>query len=332
MATGHPDTLTFFCELDVGGVEELFSDPVVMDQLVALNARVSLGILDLSVERAAVVRRLNHAGIPVIAWQLMPWEQGYWYHMGNASQAAARYAEFSDWSAREGLQWAGIGVDIEPDIREFQQLLTHKTRLFRTMLQRCLRTKCLCGAQEVYRSLVARIRSDGYPVYSYEFPFMQDEQRVGSTLLHRLLGISDVPSDQRVLMLYTSFFRPYGLVFLWSYARDAASLAVGSTGGGVELDGIRHPTPLSWDEFSRDLRFAARRCGDIHVFSLEGCVRQGFLERLPGFDWDLPIQPPRPWAALLYVLRAVLRASLWLMSRPLALIAILACVVGFIAY
>ena len=76
-----------------------------------------------------------------------------------------------------------------------------------------------------------------------------------------------MPSDRRVLMLYSSFFRPYGTAILCSYACGADSVAVGITGGGVEFPGI-NSAPLDWDEFSRDLRLARRFCDDIHVFSL----------------------------------------------------------------
>lgn len=332
MATGSPNTLTFFCELNAVELKELFSDPSVMQRLVALGARVSLGILDFSPQRATVARHLNRAGIPVIAWQLLPREHGYWYHMCNAAQAAARYTEFRDWSAREKLQWSGIGVDIEPDIGEFQALLTHKTRLFRKLLQRGFGTKRLCYARDAYRSLVLQMQSDGYRVYSYEFPFMADEQKAGSTLLCRLLGVTDVPADQQVLMLYTSFFRPYGPAFLWNYAKDAASVGVGSTGGGVQMEGVQHPPPLSWDEFSRDLRLCARRCEDIHIFSLEGCVQQGFLKPLQDFEWDQPmLRPPHTGAGILYTLRTLLRASLWLTARPVVLGALLICLIVLLA-
>jgi hypothetical protein len=60
--------LTFFCELEADALEALFADSSVIGNLATLEASVSLGILDLSPGRAAVVRRLNEAGIPVIAW------------------------------------------------------------------------------------------------------------------------------------------------------------------------------------------------------------------------------------------------------------------------
>jgi hypothetical protein len=47
--------LTFFCELEAQPLEALFTNPQVIPDLKGLNAGVSLGILDLSPERAGVV-------------------------------------------------------------------------------------------------------------------------------------------------------------------------------------------------------------------------------------------------------------------------------------
>jgi hypothetical protein len=80
---------------------------------------VSLALLDLSAERAAVVRRLNEVGIPVVAWLLLPKDQGYFLTMDNLPQMAARYTDFQAWTAQYNLCWAGL--DLELDIREFQQ-------------------------------------------------------------------------------------------------------------------------------------------------------------------------------------------------------------------
>ena len=60
--------------------------------------------------------------MPVIAWLLLPKEQGYWFNLYNAPQAAARYEEFKDWTAKHDLFWDGVGLDIEPDINEMVQL------------------------------------------------------------------------------------------------------------------------------------------------------------------------------------------------------------------
>jgi len=88
----------FFCELDAPELTALLTDGTVIAQLAALGAQISLGLRDLSAARAAAVRRLSAAGIPVITWQLLPAEQGYWYNLSNSHHAAARYAAFQAWT------------------------------------------------------------------------------------------------------------------------------------------------------------------------------------------------------------------------------------------
>lgn len=307
---------TFFCELDAQPLAALFADPSLPTRLRALNARVSLGILDLSVERATVVRRLNGAGVPVIAWQLLPREQGYWYNLCNAAQAAERYQAFVAWSETQDLRWAGIGVDIEPHIREFQHLVTNPLRFVWAVLKRGCGQRRYRDARLDYQRLVARMRADGHRVYSYELPFIADEERVGSTLVQRLLDVTAVEADQRVPMIYTSFFRPFGDAILWSYAHSGKSLGVGLTGGGVQLDDFENPVPLTWEEFTRDLAIACHCCRQVHIFSLEGCVRRGFLERLEHHDWSLAARRPMPWTPVVASARHLLQAILWVTARP----------------
>lgn len=103
---------------------------------------------------------------------------------------------------------------------------------------------------------MARMHSDGYPVQSYEYFFMADERKTGSSLLTRLFGLAKVSTDKRVAMLYSSFFRPFGVGVLKIYGHTMDSAAIGITGGGVELEGLENKEPTNWEEFSRDLRIA----------------------------------------------------------------------------
>jgi hypothetical protein len=150
-----------------------------------------------------------------------------------------------------------------------------------------------------------------------------DERAVGSTLLQRITGLVDVPADREIPMLYTSFFGGRNAALLWSYGADAQAIAVGSTGGGVSVAGIDQIRPLSWDELSRDLRLARRLTDDVHVFSLEGCVRQSYLERLMRFDWDAPVDVPEAEAAKVNLVRFATRALLWVLARPVPMLVLL---------
>lgn len=310
--------LTFFCELEHDPLQALFSEKIIA-ALVDLNAHLNLGILDLSDQRAEIVKRLNQAGVPVTAWLLLPVDQGYWCNLDNAPQAIARYSAFRDWTARHDLNWAGVGLDIVPDIRDLHQFAQRRWRMLPAMLKRLLERGRLKSGLAAYRYLVSRIRADGYPVDSYQFPVIADERQAGSTMLQRLAGLVDIPTDREVWMVYTSFLRPNGAGFLASYAPEVGSIGLGSTGGGVEID-ILDRRPLTWEEFARDLRLAWYWCDDIHVFSLEGCVEQGFLERLKDFAWDYPLLFPEDSLARVESLRRALRSGLWVSSHTTAIL------------
>lgn len=318
--------LTFFCEMDSSALESLFADGTVMRDLQTLQARVSLGLVDLSAERAAVVRRLNEANIPIIAWQLLPQEDGYWYNVTNADKAAARYDAFRAWSAEHRLQWDGIGIDIEPDINDMTRLKQGAVGgVLGGLLRRLVDPGALDLPRRQYADLVARMRADGYRVDSYEFGFLLDEHRVGSTLLQRLLGIVSPPADRTVWMVYSSFVGGYGPAVVWCYAPEMDALAVGSTGGGVEVDGAASGDfhALDWDALRRDLLLARRWVDDIGIFSLEGCARQGMLEQIKTLDWSQRVTPPDPAQQdrVQFVRRAV-RSVLWLSKRPAITLAV----------
>lgn len=315
--------LTFFCELETLVLKALFAVPDIA-YLGDLNASISLGILDFSPDRAEVVQRLNQAGIPVIAWLLMPRDQGYWLNLDNAPAVVERYNEFLQWTADYNLKWDGIGLDIEPDISlvdEFNQLTVSRFRLVRRLLLQALNRRRLVDARRIYRDLVRRIQADGYRVDSYQFPFIVDERLSGSTVLQRAAGILDLPVDREVLMLYSSFFRPYGAGVIWSYGDEAESIGVGSTGGGVDL-GLLETKPLTWDELARDLRLSWVYTDDIHIFSLEGCIRQGFLAKLKDFSFDTPLYDPVELAARVDTWRAALHSALWIFSHPMLILSI----------
>jgi hypothetical protein len=310
--------LTFFCELEIKPLQVLFSLPDIVT-LADLNATISMGILDLSNERAEVVRRLNEAGIPLVAWLLLPREEGYYFNIYNARQAEQRYYAFKLWSEEHNLQWQGVGLDIEPDIRELEKLTTDRLKMAFLMIRRAYNRKAFREAHRVYSNLVKQIRNDGYRVDVYQFPLIADERSANSTLLQKTMGLIDLPADREVLMLYSSFLRPDGPGMLWSYGNNAQSIGIGSTGGGVDLD-ILDLVPMNWEEFERDLRYAWVFTDDIHIFSLEGCIRQGYLSRLKDFNFDHPIIEPKVFIEKVEVWRRSLQSGLWLGSRPWILI------------
>lgn len=321
--------LTFFCELDGPALKKLFESRFVYDDLKTLGAGISLGILDFSKERIEIVRKFNRLGIPVKAWLLLPKEDGYWFNMENYAQALQRYADFKSWTEQNNLIWSGVGLDIEPDINQMTEAFSKRTNAVKKALKRFLSKDALERANLAYRQLVVSIKDDGYFLEAYHFPLILDDRKAHSSVIQRLGGLVDVPVDLEVLMLYSSLFQPLGNRVLWSYADEAQAIGIGSTGGGVVMDGLKVPSALNWEEFGADLRLAWQTGKPVYVFSLEGCVQQGFLPHLITFDLSGEVSIPK--TAPVKIARKGLDSLLWLLERPLVIFAGIAGVIGAIA-
>ena len=232
-------------------------------------------------------------GIP-----LFPWEEGYYFTVDNAPQAADRYQQWKHWTAEHGLVWDWVGLDIEPEARVYQQLMANPWGLVPSVGSRCCGTRSECDerGRRTWRwsirstSTAGRWRTTGSR-------FIADERRVGSTLLQRLMGLVDVRTDREVWMQYTSFVGSLGPGILWSYGPESNAIAVGTTGGGPDVPGHPQFTPLNWEELARDLRLARRWTDQLYIHSLEGCVWNRYLTRLRSLDWTPASTPPptAPW-------------------------------------
>lgn len=302
--------LAFACELDTEQLRALFSRIDVLADLTEMHAAVSLSLIDLSPGRAEVVRKLNQAGIPVTAWLALPKEQGYYISAGNAPEATARFTAFEQWTRDYGLRWAGIGLDIEPSLQDFGTALQgHWSRLALEILRRCVDIGSVSRARNRYAALIGRIEADGYPVETYQFPFIADGRNVHSTLLERIFGIVDVRGNREALMTYSSFNHAIDSALVWAYGQEAQILVVGSTAGDPGVDA--RFGPLGWNEFSRDAMVASHFSRVVGVYSLEGCVHQGFLPRLRTMDWGQTVTIPAEALRKVIRLRARIQAVLW---------------------
>ncbi|MGA2072738.1 MAG: hypothetical protein ABSH52_04475 [Terriglobia bacterium] len=312
-AAGHPPHIVFACESDLGSLQALFADPTIIADLQDLHAGVALGLGDLSNGRAGVVRRLNAAGIPVDAWLDLPMEQGYYINASNEPQARARFAAFQKWTATNSLHWAAIGLDIEPNIQEFAALRNNKLPLFATLLGRYFDVGRVPRMREAYATLIRQMQSQGYLVETCQFPFIVDERDAHTTLLERLAGLVDVRGNREALMIYTSFNHAMDSAMVWAYGPRAQIIVVGITKSNPPTD-ARFP-PLDWEEFSRDLRVAAHFSPTVGVFSLEGCVHQGFLPRLKSMNWNEPVTIPTGAVRKAKLLRSRIHIVLWIGSN-----------------
>ncbi len=276
--------LTFFVELPTPALGALFADAEVARFLERGGHSVSMGLIDLTVERAAVVRDLESRGVAVTAWLLLDVAQGYWLNADNPTAARARFHETRAWAEREGLRLQRIGLDIEFPRADADMLMRNPRQGLWTLFRRRRSRQAVEGAEDAYRQLVEEIRAGGRSVETYHFPHILDERRAGSALLRRSFGLVDVPADAEVYMLYASYLGRSGSR---AYFEDAPCIALGVTGGGVNAGRPEEVARLlSWERLEEDLLAAAAHSREVYVFSLEGCVERRMLERIDAVDWN----------------------------------------------
>jgi hypothetical protein len=228
-----------------------------------------------------------------------------------------------------GLHWARVGLDIEPDIRLMGRAANRRMESMARVINHTFDTLRLMRGTRAYRELVEQIHADGYEVEAYQFPFIVDERMARSSLLQRVTGLVDLPqADREVLMLYSSFLRPWGQGVLWSYAPQARGIGVGITGKGVEAELPLDVRPLSWAELQTDLLLARRHTENIFIFSLEGCVQQNFLPLLQEMNWQEEVKLPVLYAQRTNTYRKLARRLLWMFSRPAWLLFALALTIS----
>jgi hypothetical protein len=314
--SGVPPQLGFACcDQGVEQMQALLADPEVIASLKDLHAQVAIPTLDFTPQRADAVHRLNQAGIPVIAWMELPEAQGFYLNADNAPEAAARVAAFEKWTNENNLRWVAVGLDIEPNFSEFSTLKGHRWRLVATLLRHSMDGERVARARQAYSLLIREIQSRGYPVQTYQMPFLPAERSAHSDLLDRLLGTVDVRGNEEYLMLYSSNARQVGAAMIWSLGRGAEAISVGSTDGDAPAGS--GTGPLNWNEFSRDLIVASHFSKDIGIYNLEGCVRQGFLPRLKTMDWSQSVIIPGESVARTERLGRIIRIALWIGSHLL---------------
>ena len=310
-------SLTFFCELEPEQLTYLFADGKVISSLSKLKANLSLGLLDFSIKRAEVVKKLNRAGIPVTAWILLPKEQGYWTSLDTIQDTVVRYQQFKDWATQNKLKFSAIGLDIEPPLETVHALGRSPLSQAPVLLRRLLSGDAYQKYEGITHTLIQQMHMDGFAVETYQFPTVIDERAAQSIVLSKTLGLTTLSADREVLMLYSSFFPKYSDSILWSYVQQAQAVGLGSTGGGVELEGIPGLKTLRWIDLKRDLLLAAQRVDHLYIFSLEGCVENKYMHRLLDLNWETAVIPPARQAAGITLVRKTAQGFLWALSHPI---------------
>ena len=315
----RPQGLTYFTELPATQLHSLLQRPGLLRLLRASGAAVSMAMLDLGEARRQVTALLNEHQIPVTAWLVLDHADGYWLTADNAEQGRRQYCRVRDWARQHGLQLEAVGLDIEIPLDDSVDLMKTGSRALWRLVRQRRSVEEVKRAARQYSGLVDQIRADGFRAETYQYFMILDDRLARSTFLQRVLGIVDLSPDREVLMLYRSLMPGLmGELLVDVFGPEAGGIGVGITGGGVEqLQEFFLRRQLTLEQLLVELRRARCHTEHVYVFSLEGCVDNGYLEALCEADLGQGTAPAR-LARLASPARAVLRTMLraeWLWDR-----------------
>jgi hypothetical protein len=319
----RPQIFFACCDQGMSNMQSWVGNPEVISQLQQLHAGLAVEISDFSPERAQVVKKLNEDGIPLTAWLVMSREQGHYLNGFNAPEAEARFSQFEQWTQENGLKWGAVGLDIEPNFDQLKEVGKHKGSFLWLMLKRFFDYGQVERGRAAYAVLIRRIEAAGYSVQTYQMPFLAEEREAHSTLIERLFGIVDVRGNDEVLMAYSSFNHSAGGGVPLMSGPRTQTLAVGITSD----DKGARMTALSWEEFSRDLIVAGHFSRVVGVYSLEGCVLNGYLPRMASLDWGQTVTIPASQIAAAQEFDRRVRHAIWIFSLLPYVVAVLLIVI-----
>jgi hypothetical protein len=225
--------------------------------------------------------------------------------------ALEQYQQFKQWSQHKKLNWVGIGLCIKEESCWGNSLKTEEEK-----------SAELSQAKQNYLQLGIQVHDDGYRLELYRPAAVVAAQHARPKLLRKAEGQLELVADRQVDLFFTSLHRGQNQAALWRALADSQAIGIGLTGGSVLFTDIDQTDPLTWNEFTQDLRIGVQSGKPVYVFNLEGCARLGYLDRLITLDLAAPIHAP------LAKQKNVQSQSGWRSPKRLAGIATLAGILG----
>jgi len=275
--------ISFFNEQKSPELVALFKDSSLIPNLQAIHGEIRMGTLDLTAERAAIVKKLNEAGVPVVAWLVLSEEDGYFSNSINANLSSKRYQEIKAWANQYQIKLKGIGLDFEIDMNDLKLAKQSPLKLIYKMYTRLYEDDSnLKNAKLKYDTLVFQIKADGFEVEGYYMPYINDEVAAGKNSIQKMARFIRYETGKDIPMLYSSLNgNGDGLLKIYGADIHLYATGLGSTGGGLDTSGL-----LTYERLVHDMNVAFKTVKEVHIFSLEGAVKAGMMPKLLNYKYD----------------------------------------------
>jgi hypothetical protein len=231
-----------------------------------------------------IIRTANRLGVPVWAWVLIPYSDGYWAWEGAAAQQFAAVRSLTRWARQKHVRLRGVALDPEPRLRTpFETTAAimgaGDNAIFSALFQQTLDPIGQCAAWRGYAHIVDWAKQRKIKIVAAPMPAALDDLRDHRLALQDAAGfiLPDAPWDDLYFQAYRSVFTYYsgrdpGPGIVSSYLRTARR-EYGSA-GQISLGSAGRGPYRRFASLLNDVRLAATLgAREVPIYSLERTLR-----------------------------------------------------------
>lgn len=231
-----------------------------------------------------IIRTANRLGVPVWAWILVPYSNGYWAWEGASAQQFAAVKSLAHWAEEKQVRLRGVALDPEPRLRTPFETTSAimgggSDPEFETLFRESIDPLQQCAAWRGYARIVSWSKQHDTAIVAAPMPAALDDLGDGLLALQDAAGfiLPSAPWDALYFQAYRSVFAYYsghdpGPGIVSSYLRsarrefgDVGQISLGSAGRGPYR---RFASLLN------DVRLAATMgAREVPIYSLERTLR-----------------------------------------------------------
>jgi hypothetical protein len=132
-----------------------------------------------------LLRAANRHGVPVTAWLVVPYADGYWAHERNAAPQATAVRSFVAWAREQRVHVEAVLLDLEASLQDTRTFGASGSDPMTTMqtLRANVGPAGQCAAIKSYAAIAGQIRAAGYDATTAAYPFLLDDVNDGNLAL-----------------------------------------------------------------------------------------------------------------------------------------------------
>lgn len=231
-----------------------------------------------------IIRTANRLGVPVWAWVLVPYSDGYWAWEGDSAEQLAAVRSLVHWAGAKHVRLRGLALDPEPRLRTpFETTAAimggGDNPVFSALFGQALDPVAQCAAWRGYARIVDWAKRRGVSIVAAPMPAALDDIGDRSLALQDAAGfiLPAAPWDELYFQAYRSVFAYYsgrdpGPGIVSAYLRTARR-EFGSA-GQVSLGSAGRGPYRRFASLLNDVRLAATLgAREVPIYSLERTLR-----------------------------------------------------------